>query len=108
MRHEWEERVAPVWQRLPLMADYDSMDLGLDTAGSWDDPEFADAIAQAGIQVGINDELSQLESATFVSEWDDESLRPWLDAQSAGERKYTNPEPHGARELVRPRIDNRD
>lgn len=68
-------------QGLPLMAGYDNLDL--DTAASWDDPEFTDAIAQAGIQVGINDELSQLESATFVSEWDDESLRPWLDAQPA-------------------------
>jgi hypothetical protein len=22
MRHEWEERVEPVWRRLPLMADW--------------------------------------------------------------------------------------
>ncbi|MGP1381941.1 MAG: CHAT domain-containing protein [Thainema sp.] len=64
---------------LPLMAGYDSLDL--DATANWHDPEFADAIAEAGIQVGINDELSQLESAPFASEWDDESLRPWLDAQ---------------------------
>lgn len=83
---------------LPLIAGYDDMDLEA-VLNNWDDPEFANAIAQSG-QVGINDELSQLESAALVSEWDDESLRPWLDAQST----QSDPVPDSAstRQLTTP------